>query len=99
MTGTGEVTKKRVKEGSGEFPIDCPLNDTAVTITYRARPVRLRDEAQAGGAAGADGGGPWLFDSQASSGGPLTVDLGACGASSHELRTPSQPTVVAAACV
>ncbi len=37
MTGTGEVTKRRVKEGQGEFPIDCPLHDTTVRIHYRVR--------------------------------------------------------------
>lgn len=36
MTGTGEVTKRRVKEGTGEFPVDCPLEDCAVRVHYKA---------------------------------------------------------------
>ena len=36
MTGTGEVTKRRIKEGVGEFPIDCPLEDNAVRVHYKA---------------------------------------------------------------
>ncbi|GLI61315.1 hypothetical protein VaNZ11_003671 [Volvox africanus] len=40
LTGTGEVTKKRLQEGQGEFPIDCPLHDTAVRLHFKARPLR-----------------------------------------------------------
>ncbi|KAL6761780.1 hypothetical protein V8C86DRAFT_765815 [Haematococcus lacustris] len=29
MTGNGEVTKRRLRDGCGEFPIDCPLHDTS----------------------------------------------------------------------
>jgi hypothetical protein len=36
MTGTGEVIKRRVREGVGEFPVDCPLEDCAVRVHYRA---------------------------------------------------------------
>ena len=32
----GRVTKKRVKEGRGEFPADCPLGDCAVRVHVRA---------------------------------------------------------------
>ena len=35
LTGTGEVTKRRVKDGVGEFPIDCPLEDNAVRAHYK----------------------------------------------------------------
>ncbi|KAK9805627.1 hypothetical protein WJX72_008874 [[Myrmecia] bisecta] len=35
MTGTGEVTKRRVKDGVGEFPIDCPIEDSRVRVHYR----------------------------------------------------------------
>lgn len=35
MTGTGEVTKRRVREGRGEFPVDCPLEDCAVRVHFR----------------------------------------------------------------
>ncbi len=41
MTGTGEVTKRRIREGIGEFPIDCPLEDNAVRVHYKA--FRLSD--------------------------------------------------------
>ncbi len=37
LTGTGEITKRRIKEGVGEFPIDCPLEDCAVRVHYTAR--------------------------------------------------------------
>ena len=37
MTGTGEVTKRRVREGRGEFPVDCPLEDCAVRVHFRVR--------------------------------------------------------------
>ena len=37
MTGRGEVTKRRVKEGVGEFPVDCPLEDCAVRVHFTAR--------------------------------------------------------------
>jgi hypothetical protein len=36
MTGTGEVTKRRVREGRGEFPADCPMEDCAVRVHLRA---------------------------------------------------------------
>lgn len=36
MTGTGEVLKRRLREGRGEFPIDCPLEDNAVRVHYKA---------------------------------------------------------------
>mmetsp|Transcript_33042 Transcript_33042/g.93524 ORF Transcript_33042/g.93524 Transcript_33042/m.93524 type:complete len:596 (-) Transcript_33042:206-1993(-) len=34
MTGGGEVIKRRTKEGEGDFPIDCPLEDCQVRIHY-----------------------------------------------------------------
>ncbi len=37
LTGSGEVTKRRIKEGVGEFPVDCPLEDCAVRVHYTAR--------------------------------------------------------------
>ena len=36
LTGDGAVTKRRVKEGVGEFPADCPLQDTTVRIRAAA---------------------------------------------------------------
>lgn len=35
LTGTGEVTKRRVREGTGEFPIDCPLEDNTVRVHFK----------------------------------------------------------------
>lgn len=39
MTGREEVTKRRIKEGVGEFPVDCPLEDCAVRVHFTARAV------------------------------------------------------------
>lgn len=54
MTGDGAVTKRRLQEGQGEFPVDCPLHDTSVRLHYRARSL-------AGGTPG-----PWVFDTRSS---------------------------------
>ncbi|GAB4824129.1 hypothetical protein N2152v2_011175 [Parachlorella kessleri] len=35
MTGDGQVVKKIVKKGRGEFPVDCPLEDSTVQVHYR----------------------------------------------------------------
>lgn len=35
-SGFGRVTKKRVREGRGEFPADCPLGDCAVRVHVMA---------------------------------------------------------------
>lgn len=37
LIGQGEVTKRRVKDGRGEFPMDCPLEDNRVQVHYTAR--------------------------------------------------------------
>ncbi len=91
MTGTGEVTKKRLKEGAGEFPIDCPLHDTTVRVHYRARRAahqHPQQEQQQPGEEGGDTGEsaasapegagerPWLFDSRSLQQEPLSVDTG-----------------------
>ena len=36
MTGNKEVMKRRLKEGRGQFPMDCPINDSRVKIHYRS---------------------------------------------------------------
>lgn len=46
MTGTGEVTKRRVREGRGEFPVDCPLEDCAVRVHFRVRRPGSQQVAQ-----------------------------------------------------
>ena len=38
LTGDGLVTKRRVQDGVGEFPIDCPIEDACVTVHYRSAP-------------------------------------------------------------
>ena len=35
MTGDGQVVKKILRKGTGEFPIDCPLEDSTVQAHYR----------------------------------------------------------------
>lgn len=55
MTGDGGVLKRRLQEGEGEFPVDCPLHDTTVRLHYRLRSL-------AGGVPG-----PWLYDSRSRS--------------------------------
>ena len=35
MTGRGEVVKRRMREGRGQFPMDCPLDDSRLQIHYR----------------------------------------------------------------
>ncbi len=36
LVGDGSVTKRRVVDGRGEFPADCPLDDNAVRVHVRA---------------------------------------------------------------
>jgi hypothetical protein len=52
VTGDGAVLKRRLQEGQGEFPVDCPLHDTSVRLHYRARSL-------AGGVPG-----PWVYDTR-----------------------------------
>lgn len=35
MTGDGGVVKRIVRKGEGEFPLDCPLEDSRVRLHYR----------------------------------------------------------------
>lgn len=35
MTGDGSVVKRIVRKGAGEFPMDCPLEDSRVRVHYR----------------------------------------------------------------
>ncbi|KIY95067.1 hypothetical protein MNEG_12894 [Monoraphidium neglectum] len=88
MAGDGGVLKRRIRAGRGEFPIDCPLNDTTVKLHYRARPHRPGATELEGGGGGGGGGGGWAYDSAAAAGeataagagagAPLEVDTG-CG--------------------
>lgn len=45
MTGDGQVVKRIVSKGQGEFPIDCPLEDSAVRVHYRCVRGRGRGSA------------------------------------------------------
>lgn len=35
MTGDGGVVKRIARKGEGEFPLDCPLEDSRVRLHYR----------------------------------------------------------------
>jgi hypothetical protein len=35
MTGDGSVVKRRIRDGRGEFPVDCPIEDSSVRVHYR----------------------------------------------------------------
>eukprot|EP00878_Enallax_costatus_P011637 GHUV01012146.1.p2 GENE.GHUV01012146.1~~GHUV01012146.1.p2 ORF type:complete len:376 (+),score=98.18 GHUV01012146.1:1445-2572(+) len=51
MTGDGQVLKKRIREGTGEFPVDCPLHDTRIRCHYRVRQLTHPTKP-----------GPWVLD-------------------------------------
>lgn len=40
LTGDGLVTKRRIQDGIGEFPVDCPIEDANVKVHYRLVPFR-----------------------------------------------------------
>ncbi|GMH35829.1 hypothetical protein BSKO_03697 [Bryopsis sp. KO-2023] len=69
MYGDGKVIKRRLVEGVGEFPMDCPMEDCAVRVHYKARPLSKESENQPE---------TWVFDSAESSGDPLDIEIG-CG--------------------
>lgn len=35
VLGNGQVFKKRLIDGQGEFPVDCPLEDCVVRVHYK----------------------------------------------------------------
>lgn len=41
--GDGVVFKERVKEGSGEFPVDCPVRDCEVAVRFTVRGIAMGD--------------------------------------------------------
>ena len=57
MTGDGQVVKRIVRKGRGEFPVDCPLDDSRVSLHYRWGPG-----AQGRGGGGGGGGGRWRLE-------------------------------------
>ena len=92
MSGDGSVIKRRLKLGNGEFPVDCPVEDTTVRVHYRARKLALAEgqtvqdasRTQGVGVLGSDGDDgaeatmtAWTFDSRLLSGGtPVEFDTG-----------------------
>jgi hypothetical protein len=61
LTGDGGATKRRLCEGEGAFPADCPLHDTTVRVHWRARrldpsapppPMPLASQVEEGGGEG-----------------------------------------------
>ena len=50
LMGDGKTMKKITRKGRGEFPIDCPMEDTHVVLRTKIRPhakIRRRDAADA----------------------------------------------------
>lgn len=60
MTSDGGVVKRTVRPGRGEFPVDCPLEDSLVRVHYRVRAV---------------GEEQWLADSRGTDGQAAPVQL------------------------
>lgn len=86
LTGDGGLTKRRVKDGRGEFPMDCPLEDNRVSIHFVAR-------LMASGQAVLDTRGP------SGSGPPVEFDTGmgsVCEALDMAVRlmTPEEVSIV-----
>lgn len=63
MTGDGGVVKRIARKGEGEFPLDCPLEDSRVRLHYRLK---------------AEGSSDWLLDSRGADGqaAPLEFETG-----------------------
>jgi hypothetical protein len=73
MIGDGSIIKRRLHLGTGEFPIDCPVEDTTVRIHYRVRPMKLQEGQSILGAISRRGAmtqvsssssSDWVFDSR-----------------------------------
>lgn len=47
LTGDGGATKRTVKKGDGEFPSDCPMEDTIVTALIKVRQAQYTDDDDA----------------------------------------------------
>ena len=64
MLGAGEVLKRRLKQGRGEFPIDCPVEDCHIRIHYRVRPFSSSTPTD------------WIYDSRADYNHGMEFDTG-----------------------
>lgn len=85
LTGDGAVVKRRVRDGRGEFPADCPLQDCVVRVAVMAyngddaEPFWSQGGSGTGGHG--DGGGaapsppPWTFTTGTDAA-PPALDLG-----------------------
>eukprot|EP00887_Chlorella_sp_A99_P004741 scaffold4.g4741.t1 len=58
LTGDGQAMKRTVSKGRGDFPVDCPIEDSNVRVHYRVRAA----------AAGGSAAGPWVYDTRWPSG-------------------------------
>lgn len=62
MVGDGSVVKRRMRQGNGEFPIDCPIEDTTVWLHYRVRRLDVQPRELLQQSTGGDT--PWVLDSR-----------------------------------
>jgi len=84
LAGDGTAFKKRVADGDGEFPVDCPVQDTTVRIHYRVAQLALADDASLASALSSNisGGGSggvttWAYDTRGTGDGePMEFDTG-----------------------
>ena len=91
MSGDGSVIKRRLRLGNGEFPVDCPIEDTTVRVHYRLKRLILAEgqtvqdasSSSRSGEGSSHGdlerdGAVWGFDSRENNGGvPVEFDTGA----------------------
>ena len=89
MSGDGSVIKRRLRLGNGEFPVDCPIEDTTVRVHYRLKRLVLAEgqtvqdassscrSGEESGHGGLEKDGEWDFDSRENNGGaPVEFDTG-----------------------
>lgn len=66
LTGDATAFKKRIKAGDGDFPVDCPVEDTTVRIHYRMSPLpRISSATLESALASSASAVEWAFDSRA----------------------------------
>lgn len=94
MTGTGEITKRRLKEGDGEFPIDCPLNDTTIRVHYRVRRLDLCQPLKADSRGPQGASNEWVYDTRQ----PQAVPDSAVSASGEAADLAAAPVEIDTGC-